>query len=169
MARKSAATLIDPGHPQPVVIDPVRKGHYSDYPECLPRFKWLVEDAIRTPDRMFNSPTVGKTDAHYCKCCGAAYRRSDFAGHVNEHAAQLKILDRVVVSKNGEVNRVHLDPPKVDEELKLTIIDSLTEKVREIGLEFTINTGLLGHHIAKDIETDTGEFEGDPPLCADCL
>jgi hypothetical protein len=155
--------------PQAVVVDPVRRGHYADYPACLPNYKWLIEEALKVPERMFNSPTIPDVNAHYCKACGAAYRKADFAAHVNEHAEQLKMLGRVVMTKKGEIVRTEIEAPKVSEELKLTIIDSLSERLPDLELAFTINYGLLGDKLARlidDVSKDGGASV--PPLCEDC-
>lgn len=162
MARKSLAEFT--GHPIPV-----RGGHYADYPACLPRMKWLVEDALKIPERMFNSPTVGGVDAHYCKACGSAYKRADYAAHVNEHAEQLKLLGRVTINRKGEIVRSAVEPVKVSEDLKLTIIDSLSERISEIGVQFTLNYGLLGDKLAREINDVSKEGGASMPiLCADC-
>jgi hypothetical protein len=157
--------------PQPVTIDPVRRGTYADYPACLPGFKWLIEDALKTPERMFNSPAVGAANmnAHYCKACGAAYRKADFAAHVNEHAEQLRLPLRVGVTKSGQIVHKEIVVERVSEELKLTIIDSLAERLPDLMLQFTINYGLLGDKVARainDVSKDGGASE--PPLCEEC-
>jgi hypothetical protein len=161
VARK---TLTSSPHPIPV-----RGGHYADYPGCLPRMKWLVEEGLKIPERMFNSPTVGGMNAHYCKCCGAAYRKVDFAAHVNEHAEQLRLPLRVAVTKKGEIVNQEIVVESVSEELKLTIIDAISARLGDLGLQFTINYGLLGDKVARainDVSKDGGA--STPPLCKEC-
>jgi hypothetical protein len=152
-------------------VTPVRSGTYRDYPDCLPRLKWLIEEGLRIPERIFNSPTLGARDmnAHYCKACGAAYRKVDFAAHVNEHAAQLNLPGRVAITKRGEIVRTEVVVEKVSEELKLTIIDSLSERIKETQIQFNLNYGLLGDKVARainDMSKDGGASK--PPMCEEC-
>lgn len=172
MARKSAATLTKPGIPQPV-----KPGHYADWPDCLIRYKWLVEEGLRAPDKMFNSPTLPEFgDAHYCKVCGAAYRRSDWLAHVNEHAEALGLNRRVASERPTTYDDVgfrddvtKIVKVEVNEELKLTIIDSIQGRLEELQLQFSVNYGLLGDKVARainDVSVDGNASE--PPLCAEC-
>jgi hypothetical protein len=165
MARKTAATLSAP--------TPVRKGTYADYPGCLPQYKWLVELAMKSPEVMFNLPTV--TGPSYCKCCGAAYNRKDFAAHVQEHVAQLKLTKtiRVDVKVDPVVTKIDVQmkiPAVFDEEMMLTIATSLSERKDELGLTWGDETWEeIAADISGEIEKDTFEGRGPTPiLCDDC-
>lgn len=162
VARKTAAITLD-------VATPVRAKTYADYPAVLTTYKWLVEDGLRHPERMFNTVSLGELNAYACKACGAAYRKGDFAAHVNEHAEQLRLSGRVGVTRGGEIINTSVPVIKVSEELKLTIIDALAERLPDLELAFTLNHGLLGDKLARainDVSKDGGA--STPHLCADC-
>lgn len=81
---------------------------YDDFPACLARYAWLVEEAATTPARLFNEPSP-----HYCKACGDAVAPADWRQHVREHRRQLQQLarrrQREATSRLRQVNRLRAE------------------------------------------------------------
>lgn len=61
-------------------------GVYSDFPECLPRYAWLIADAAKRPAVLFHGA------AGDCKACGerVGHDVKVQAAHVREHGRQLR-------------------------------------------------------------------------------
>jgi hypothetical protein len=137
---------------------------YQDYPECLPRYRWLVEEALKQPDRMFNMAVrFGLGSFHACKCCGVPVEREDWKGHVLGHAVQLKIVQPVEVAAELA--------PEVESPLLPDVVATVkdTLDVRLEGILLKVDAGYLTAKLATVIVTQATEGStGEMALCDDC-
>jgi len=120
---------------------------YLDYPQVLPRYKWLIEDGLKVFDRVFN-----QFPPYSCKACGENVKRDDWGDHVTEHARQLGLLpDTAAVSTN---------------ELAALIRDSLEGRLESIGLIFNKS---VYDAVVAGISSVASEAPPEPVVfCADC-
>lgn len=160
MARKTAASLVERASTE----DIRRSKTYADYPACLPGYKWLVQEALQNPSKLFAND--------YCKACGAARRRDEWPEHAREHAQQLGLLKKkapkdapAVVSK-FDIDSHEKEFPLYSD-VRTTIGDTLEEKVDELA--FDVSLPELSTALASAIVADVKEASsGDPAICADC-
>lgn len=79
---------------------------YSDFPECLPRYAWLLDDAGRDLSRMFHG-------ANICKVCGATVAPADHARHRRAHISQLRraadLRKRAAVARLKQTTRLRAE------------------------------------------------------------
>lgn len=145
-----------------------RRPIYADYPECLARYRWCVEDGLRDASRMFNVVTSRDDGAYYCRVCGGAYKRNEWEGHVLDHARQLKIVkgDRNGKSSTpiatDDVDSYSVEFP-LYQDVKITVEDSLSEQT-EFAFDQKLATELVAAIIDLVVEDDSVE----PVLCQDC-
>jgi hypothetical protein len=147
-----------------------RKLFYSDWPECLPRYAWLVEEGLKDVSKMFNVGTV----TTYCKVCGTAVKKTEWEEHRDEHVEQLgsKIAkpQRRTVAKMAAAAKPLV--PKYDKEkhveLMQLIQDSLSDKSEQ--MTFVMPDDELSEQIADVLLYDVKDAEaGSPAVCVDCV
>lgn len=143
-----------------LVVTRPRRKYYADVSEAIPRYRWLVEDALSDPTKMFNvTSAYGVHDGYYlCKVCGDARTRSEWVDHVDEHAFQLGIIDAFTAEELVPYERFMAAPVAVD----VTGVDAVDERFEEIfsivmdAIVSRTEEGDMMPHIA-DVETLTRE------------
>lgn len=135
---------------------------YSDYPECLPKFKWLVQESIKDASKMFNPGP-----SYYCKCCGLPVPRSDWEKHVKGHGTQLGLV------KKPGVTAVHVNPELAISEpaalwndMVAIVTDSLGEKAE--GLDFNADVIEDVANVLYHVTAEDANLIGAAPFCVDC-
>lgn len=156
--------------PRKVVVSSYAYGPtYNDYPACLTRYQWIVEDALKRNDpwRMFNDTRGSAASIDpLCRVCGSRSRIKDLMAHVMEHAEQLKLRKPVEVTKltqtdaDGSIIWEDYEPTEVEQ----TIHDAIVERVDGLFSDiWKVTTS-----VASVIVGHVSEREVGMTLCSNC-
>lgn len=151
---------------------------YSDWPECLPRYRWCVEEAVRfdDPERMLsvNRSTLNQKWDAICKVCGAGLMRRGYRDHLAEHVADLKLSPDELASRYPKGAKLEPGALAVEPLIDHALLGEVEEIVLDVLAGFDEDGGpAFGKKLSKELASAIVGFveahEGtEPPLCADC-
>lgn len=161
---------------------------YSDWPSCLPRYRWMIDEAVRfdDPERIFNvnrSATDRPWDV-LCKVCGVGCWRKEIRGHLDEHVGELRLSAQDLAKKyertlpyEGGDDLDERSSDAGDEELYGEVRSTIEDVVEgwyadedvESSLGFDLSQKKLSDALASAIVVYVeAQDELNPPLCHDC-
>lgn len=159
-----------------------RHMRYADWPECLHRYKWIVDDAAkyRDPERLLNvnRSTLDRSWDAICKVCGDGIMRRDYAKHLSDHVEDLKLSPADLARRYPKpgAKSEPVEVPVALEEVVSVYLDDVLATVydavdgRDEGdLQFDLYVKELSTELASVIVVHVTADDGaDPVFCADC-
>lgn len=107
---------------------------YADFPDCLKRYEWLLDDANRGISKMYN-----QTAFPTCKVCGDDVPRKDWINHRIDHLNSRIIRGKIEKPDEFDVSEFQVetfDIPSVTIEIPTITVDTrvipFIEEVNEL-------------------------------------
>lgn len=135
---------------------------YSDYPSCLPRYRWIIVDAQKSPERLFNQVSPLFT----CKVCGLPEpQRSNWPAHAKRHLEELDGKRKPPPAPEPAERMNRGVASALFGDIFAIVSDSIKDKADGVEIDGDAVTDIAS--MLDNVAAETTDI-GEAPLCADC-